>query len=87
MLVRRLFNEQLAQASYLVVCQHARVALVVDPNRDIDRYIDAAAAEGARYSRYTPQSGAVRRRTAGRHRAALRPFVKAISESLSYRLR
>ncbi len=53
MLVQRLFNDQLAQASYLVVCQHARVALVVDPNRDIDRYVDAAAAEGVRITHVT----------------------------------
>ncbi len=53
MLLKRLFNEQLAQASYLIVCEHARVALVVDPNRDIDRYIDAAVAEGARITHIT----------------------------------
>lgn len=48
MLLRRFFDYKLAQTSYLVACQHAKVALVVDPNRDIDRYIDAAVAEGVR---------------------------------------
>ena len=48
MLLRRLFNDQLAQVSYLVACDHARVGLVVDPNRDIAQYIDAAARENIR---------------------------------------
>jgi len=45
MLLRRLFDDKLAQASYLVACEHARVGLVVDPNRNIAQYIDAAARE------------------------------------------
>lgn len=42
MLLRRLFDDKLAQASYIVGCEHSRLALVVDPNRDIERYLDAA---------------------------------------------
>ena len=48
MLLRRLFDDKLAQASYLVACEHARVGLVVDPNRNIAQYIDAAARENIR---------------------------------------
>ncbi|HTE46917.1 MAG TPA: MBL fold metallo-hydrolase [Gemmatimonadaceae bacterium] len=43
MLLERFHDELLAQTSYLVGCQEAKLAIVVDPNRDIDRYIDAAA--------------------------------------------
>jgi hydroxyacylglutathione hydrolase len=46
MLFKRIFHDKLAQASYLIGCQRTKVALVVDPNRDIGRYIDAAASEG-----------------------------------------
>ncbi len=46
MLLRGFFDEQLAQRSYLVACDRTRLGLVVDPNRDIARYIDAAAHEG-----------------------------------------
>jgi hydroxyacylglutathione hydrolase len=48
MLLRRLFDDKLAQASYLVACEHSKVALVVDPNRDIQQYIDAAARDNLR---------------------------------------
>ncbi len=48
MLLRRYYDERLAQASYLVACDHARVGLIVDPNRDISQYIDAAATENIR---------------------------------------
>ncbi|MEO5589046.1 MAG: MBL fold metallo-hydrolase [Gemmatimonadaceae bacterium] len=44
MIVRRLFQNQLAQTSYLVVCEHNKVGLVVDPNRHTESYLDAAAA-------------------------------------------
>jgi hydroxyacylglutathione hydrolase len=48
MLLRHLYNDQLAQASYLVGCAATGEALVVDPNRDIDRYLALAAREGLR---------------------------------------
>lgn len=46
MLLRLLYNEQLAQASYLVACQACGEAMVIDPNRDIDQYLTLAAREG-----------------------------------------
>src|SRR6185436_18332230 len=33
------------QAGYLVGCEITRTAIVIDPNRDVDRYIDVAARE------------------------------------------
>jgi hydroxyacylglutathione hydrolase len=48
MIIRRLFDEKLAQASYLVACEHSKLALVVDPNRNVAQYIDAAAKDNFR---------------------------------------
>jgi hydroxyacylglutathione hydrolase len=48
MILRRFFDEKLAQASYIVACEHSKLALVVDPNRNIGQYIDAAAKENWR---------------------------------------
>src|SRR3954469_21480074 len=45
MLLRRLYEDTLSQASYLIACDETRQAIVVDPNRDIDRYIALAKAE------------------------------------------
>ena len=46
MLFRQIFDPSLAQYAYLVGCQKTKTALVIDPERDIDRYIAAAEAEG-----------------------------------------
>lgn len=46
MLLERIYDEDLAQASYLIGCQAKGVALVVDPRRDIDVYLDLAAKNG-----------------------------------------
>ena len=46
MLFRQIFDPTLAQYSYLIGCQRTKEALIVDPERDIDRYIALAAAEG-----------------------------------------
>ncbi len=48
MLLERYYDDALAQASYLVGCERAGEAIVVDPNRDIERYTRAAAARGLR---------------------------------------
>jgi hydroxyacylglutathione hydrolase len=48
MLLERYFDESLAQASYLIGCERTREAIIVDPNRDIDRYSRAAAAHRMR---------------------------------------
>ena len=48
MLLRRFYEDKLAQASYIVGCQATGDALVVDPHRDTDVYLRAAEEEGVR---------------------------------------
>ena len=43
MLFQHVYDKSLAQASYLIGCQKAGVAAVIDPKRDVDTYIDIAA--------------------------------------------
>ena len=50
MLLRQIFDPQLAQYSYLLGCQQSEEALIVDPERDIDRYRRLAEANGLRIS-------------------------------------
>jgi hydroxyacylglutathione hydrolase len=51
--LKRFFEPTLAQTSYVIGCAAAGEALVIDPNRDIDQYITAAEAEGARVAHVT----------------------------------
>jgi hydroxyacylglutathione hydrolase len=53
MILKRFYDEKLAQASYLVGCAATGEALVVDPNRDVEQFIDAAEAEGLRVTHIT----------------------------------
>ncbi|UCH64786.1 MAG: MBL fold metallo-hydrolase [Ignavibacterium sp.] len=46
MFFRQIFEPKLAQYSYLIGCQQTREAVIIDPMRDIDRYINIANAEG-----------------------------------------
>lgn len=46
MLLRRFYDDKLAQASYMVGCQATGEALVVDANRDTAQYLAAAEEEG-----------------------------------------
>ncbi len=39
-----IYDKSLAHASYLIGCQKERVAAVIDPKRDVDTYIEIAAA-------------------------------------------
>jgi hydroxyacylglutathione hydrolase len=48
MLLKRFYDERLAQASYLIGCQATGEAIVLDPNRDASQYIAAAKHEGVR---------------------------------------
>ena len=52
-IVRRFFDPKLAQTSYLLACGRAGVGVVVDPNRDLDQYVQAAESEGVRISHVT----------------------------------
>lgn len=46
MLLKRIYEDALAQASYLIACDQTGQAIVVDPNRDVERYLRAAKDEG-----------------------------------------
>ncbi|MFO1005621.1 MAG: MBL fold metallo-hydrolase [Planctomycetaceae bacterium] len=46
MLLKYFYDKSLAHASYLVGCQRSGEAIVIDPSRSVDQYIEAAAAEG-----------------------------------------
>ena len=45
MIVKRFYDETLAQASYLIGCGRTGNAIVIDPTRDIDQYLQMAEAE------------------------------------------
>jgi hydroxyacylglutathione hydrolase len=53
MLIKRFYDEKLAQASYLVGCAATGEALVVDPNRDVEQFVEAAEREGMRITHIT----------------------------------
>ena len=53
MILQRFYDDNLAQASYLIGCAATGEAIIVDPNRDIDQYVQAAEVEGLRVSAVT----------------------------------
>lgn len=53
MILKRFYDEKLAHASYLVGCPGAGEACVIDANRDLNQYIEAAQAEGLRITKVT----------------------------------
>ncbi len=48
MLLKYFYDDALAHASYLVGCQRTGEAIVVDPGRDIDQYLEMARRENLR---------------------------------------
>ncbi len=46
MLLKYFYDETLAHASYMVGCQRSQTAVIVDPGRDIDQYLETARREG-----------------------------------------
>ncbi len=46
MLLKYFYDEKLAHASYMVGCQRANEAVIVDPGRDIEQYLAMAEKEG-----------------------------------------
>jgi hydroxyacylglutathione hydrolase len=53
MILKRFYDDNLAQASYLIACEQTREAIVVDPNTDIGVYTRAAGAERLRIAHVT----------------------------------
>lgn len=48
MLLKYFYDDKLAHASYMVGCQRTGEAVIVDAGRDVQQYLDAAAAEDMR---------------------------------------
>ena len=48
MFFRQIYDEKLAEAAYLIGCQKTGEAIVIDAERDIDRYERLAAENGLR---------------------------------------
>ncbi|MGD8728693.1 MAG: MBL fold metallo-hydrolase, partial [Gemmatimonadota bacterium] len=48
MLLRQIVDSRLSQYAYLIGCQATGEAIVIDPERDVERYIEAAESEGLR---------------------------------------
>lgn len=46
MLLEHIYDPDLAQGSYLIGCQAENTAIVVDPRRDIQVYLDLAQQHG-----------------------------------------
>jgi hydroxyacylglutathione hydrolase len=46
MIVSRLYEPAIAQTSYLIGCAAVGEAIVIDPTRDLERYLDEATREG-----------------------------------------
>jgi hydroxyacylglutathione hydrolase len=53
MLLKRLYDDGLAQAGYLIGCDVTGEAVVVDPLRDVTPYLDAAKVEGLKITHVT----------------------------------
>src|SRR5688500_12654548 len=53
MILKRFYDDKLAQASYLIGCAATGEALVVDANRDADPYLRDAEAQGVRITHVT----------------------------------
>ena len=53
MLLERIYDEDLAQASYLIGCQASGEALVIDPRRDLGEVLSRAQAHGLRIAAVT----------------------------------
>ena len=53
MFFQHIFDTSLAQASYLVGCQRTGEAIVIDPKRDVDTYLDIAQQNGLRITHIT----------------------------------
>lgn len=53
MFFKRFYDDGLAQASYLIGCESSGEAVVVDPNRDVDQYLAAAATDKLRITHVT----------------------------------
>jgi hydroxyacylglutathione hydrolase len=52
-ILKRFYEERLAQTSFLLGCPTSGEAVVIDPNRDVEQYMGAASDEGLRITTVT----------------------------------
>ena len=53
MFFERIYEEGLAQASYFVACQESKEAIIIDPKRDIDTYLQLAGRKKYKITKVT----------------------------------
>lgn len=53
MFLQRFYDDQLAQASYLLGCAATGESIVIDPSRDVAQYVETAMREGLRVTHVT----------------------------------
>jgi hydroxyacylglutathione hydrolase len=53
MIVKRFYDTNLAQTSYLIGCGRMGSAIVIDPNRDVEQYVRMAESEGVKITHVT----------------------------------
>lgn len=53
MFFQNIYEKGLAQASYLVGCQKTKEAVVIDPRRDINVYLEIAERENLKITKVT----------------------------------
>jgi hydroxyacylglutathione hydrolase len=53
MLFRRFYDDNLAQASYMIACEKTHEAIVIDPNSDVAQYTRAAGADRVKITHVT----------------------------------
>lgn len=53
MIVKRFYDSKLAQASYLIGCGRTGSAIAIDPNRDVEQYLQMAETEGVQITHVT----------------------------------
>lgn len=53
MFFKHIYEKGLAQASYMIGCQKTKEAVVIDPRRDVDVYLEIAEAENLRITHIT----------------------------------
>lgn len=46
MLLRMIYDPGLSQAAYLIGCERTKEAIIIDPERDVDRYVKVAESNG-----------------------------------------
>ena len=62
MLLRQIYDADLSQYTYIIGCEKTGEAIVIDPERDVDRYLAIAISEGLICWRRQPGAPVLRRK-------------------------